>query len=164
MHKDIQDQFDAAFAANAKKVEAQQQAKVAKESQKDAFVRAFKELRTSSFRPALEEIAQYLQTNGMKTRIEELDEERAHSGRLEQHTAILIRLLIGDEERHYASHEQPYLQLICDQHAQLVQFHENTVAPGRGGHGGETGTANLDQVTHELIQQKVLAVVREVLK
>src|SRR5271167_1861709 len=79
--KDIEAQFDAAFAVHAKNVERRSHVQAEQEGKEDAFVRAFKERRTSFIKPALEEIAQYLQTKGMKTRIDETDESHSRDDR-----------------------------------------------------------------------------------
>ena len=162
--KDTEAQFDAAFAVHAKNVERRNQVQAEQESKEDAFVRAFKERRTSFIKPALEEIAQYLQTKGMKTRIDEIDESHSRDDRQQQRTAITIRFLTGDEKSHYADHEQPNVSFVCSKSEQLVRFLESTISLGSGGHSGDTGSAKLGLLTDELIQQKVLAVVREVLK
>ena len=162
--KDTEAQFDAAFAVHAKNVERRSQIQAEQESKEDAFVRAFKERRTSFIKPALEEIAQYLQTKGMKTRIDEIDESHSRDVREQQRTAITIRFLTGDEKSHYADHEQPNVSFVCSKSEQLVRFLESTISLGSGGHSGDTGSAKLELLTDELIQQKVLAVVREVLK
>jgi ATPase subunit of ABC transporter with duplicated ATPase domains len=162
--KDTEAQFDAEFAVHAKNVERRSQIQAEQESKEDAFVRAFKERRTSFIKPALEEIAQYLQTKGMKTRIDEIDESHSRDVREQQRTAITIRFLTGDEKSHYADHEQPNVSFVCSKSEQLVRFLVSTISLGSGGHSGDTGSAKLELLTDELIQQKVLAVVREVLK
>ena len=162
--KDTEAQFDAAFAVHAKNVERRSRVQAEQESKEDAFVRAFKERRTSFIKPALEEIAQYLQTKGMKTRIDEIDESHSRDDRQQQRTAITIRFLTGDEKSHYADHEQPNVSFVCSKSEQLVRFLESTISLGSGGHSGDTGSAKLELLTDELIQQKVLAVVREVLR
>jgi hypothetical protein len=168
MKKEIEDQFEAVFGAHAKKVEEQRQAKVARESRAEGFVRTFKEHCARSLRPVLEQVGQYLSTKGMETRIEETDEGAAADGK--QHTALTLRLLMGAEERHYRAHEQPHLSLICDKHRQLVTLHQCTMRPGSGGMigpvgmSGPVGEFKLEQLTEELLQQKALALVREVLK
>lgn len=164
MKKDIEAQFDAAFAVHAKNVERRSQVQVEQESKEDAFVRAFKERRTSFIKPTLEEIAQYLQTKGMKTRIDETDETHSRDNSQQQRTAITIRVLTGDEQRYYADHEQPNVSVVCSKNEQLVKFIESTISLGAGGHSGESGSVKLELLTDELIQQKVLAVVRAVLK
>lgn len=162
--KDIEAQFDAAFAVHAKNAERRSQVQAEQESKEEAFVRAFKERRTSFIKPALEEIAQYLQTKGMKTRIDETDENHSRDDRQQQRTAITIRFLTGDEKLHYADHEQPNVSFVCSKNEQLVKFIESTISLGSGGHSGEAGSVKLELLTDELIQQKVLAVVRAVLK
>jgi len=108
------------------------QSQAEQESKEDAFVRAFKERRTSFIKPALEELAQYLQTKGMKTRIDEIDESHSRDVREQQRTAITIRFLTGDEKSHYADHEQPNVSFVCSKSEQLVRFLEALLVWAQG--------------------------------
>jgi hypothetical protein len=164
MKKDIQEQLDSAFDVHAKKVEQLRHAKEQKESKEDAFVRTFKECRTTLMKPALEEIAKYLQTKSMRTLIEETDESATRGV---ERTSITIYLMTADER--FGSQQQfdrrePHLSILCDRHATLVQFFESRIRGTSAGHSGSSaGSAKLEDLTDDLIHQKVLAIVLAVL-
>jgi predicted nucleic acid-binding protein len=136
LKKEVADKFDDAFAAHAKKMEQIQRAKEVRESQEEAFVRAFKERRSTLMKPALEQIAQHLESKGMRTRIEETDESYGHDGKQEKQTRILMSFQMSDSRseeprRYYGSHEQPYFSMSADNdvhHGASVAFLELAVA------------------------------------
>src|SRR5579863_2374849 len=100
MKKETQDQFDALFSTHAQKIAQQRQAKAAKESSEDDFERAFKERCDTSISSAFGKIGEYLKGKGLATRIERTGERRGRDGKVEHQSAITLRLLIGNEERH----------------------------------------------------------------
>ena len=169
MKKDIEEQLDAAFDAHATRVEQRHQAKEQKESKEDTFLRAFKELRTTLIKPALDSVAKYLQAKEMRTHIAETDEGVTPGvGRSEQ-TGITIYFLtddlrLGDRQHSVADHRQPHLSFTCDKHAEVVQFFESTISGTSGGHSGGAGSAKLETLTEDLIHNKVLALVRQILR
>ena len=164
MKKEIEEQFAALFSAHANKVEQRREAKAATETKEQEFVRTFREHCARSLKPALEQIAQHLGTKGMKTRIDEAYEQVGMHGGQSERTGLTIHLLMGEEGRHYASHEQPHLSLHPDKHRQLVTLIQSTIRPGAGGTSGSIGEFNLAQLTGEFLQQKVYELVAEVLK
>jgi hypothetical protein len=166
--KELQDQLDSVFAAHAQRVEARKTANQTKETEAEAFVRAFKEKRAAVFKPALEKISAYLGSQGVKSDVVESEEG---SGRLggpaPDPPSIELRLYMGDEgvgssPRAFARHEQPHLAISANKSAKRAHFHENTVHPGAGGQSGGAGDYPLDQVTEDLIHEKALALVRKV--
>ena len=164
MKKDIQDQFDALFSSHAQKIAQQRQAKAAKESSEDEFERAFKQRCDTSISSAFGQIGEYLKGKGLKTRIERTEERRGRDGKVEHQSAITLRLLIGNEERHYPEYEQPHLSLVCDKGKQLVHVNESTTTLQAGGHSSTVASVTIEQLTDEFLQQKLLVLLQDVLK
>jgi hypothetical protein len=164
MRKDIQDQFDALLDAHAQKIAQERQTKAAKESNEDDFERAFKVRCDTSISSAFGQIGEYLKTKGIKTRVERTEERRGRDGKVEHQSAITLRLLIGSEERHYPEYEQPHLSLICDKIKQLVDVNESTTTLQAAGHSSTVASVRIEELTDEFLQQKVLVLLRDVLK
>ena len=158
MKKDVEQQIDKVFKAREEKAQRAHELYKEKEDKATAFLQRFLTHRASVIKPALESIADYLRTKGVDSRIEEADDQ--HS----QQAAITISLPVAtlDRNKHPSMENQPHLSVICDKHAQLVRFHESTMSPTSGGHAGGAGEAKLEDVTEDLVHQKVLAVVKDV--
>jgi hypothetical protein len=164
MKQDIQQQFDALFAAYAQKIAEERQAKAAKESLEDDFEREFKQRCDTSITSVFGQLGDYLKAKGLKTRVEQTHERRGRDGTLQHERAITLRLLIGDEDRHYPEYEQPHLSLICDKSKQLVHIVESTTTLQAGGHSHILASVTIEQLTDEFLQQKVLQLLQDVLR
>lgn len=114
----------------------------------------------------MERIGQFLLSKGLKTRILETREQVGSDGKLESREEIALLLLTGDEpSRHGRTHDFAHVALQPDKHKGVVGIHESTIGPGiGGGQSGAAGTAKLDELTEEFLAQRVLAIVRRVLK
>jgi hypothetical protein len=163
MQKDIQDRFEALFAAHTQKITQERQAKAAKERLEDEFERLFKERCDTSITSAFGRLGEYLKSKGLKTRVEQTQERRGRDGTLQHQSAIKLRLLIGDEERHYPEYEQPHLSLVCDKGKQLVHINESTTTLQPGGHSNTVASVKIEQLTEEFLQQQVLQLLQQVL-
>ena len=163
MKQDIQQQFDALFASHEQKIAQERQAKAARESREDDFEREFKQRCDSSITAAFGQLGEYLKAKGLKTRVEQTQERRGRDGTLQRERAITLRLLIGDEDRHYPEYEQPHLSLICDKGKQLVHIIESTSTLQSGGHSNIVASVRIEQLTDEFLQQKVLQLLQDVL-
>jgi hypothetical protein len=159
MKKDVEQQIDAVFKAREEKAQRAHEVYKEKEDKATAFLQRFLAHRASVIKPALESIADYLRTKGVDSRIEEADDQ--HS---QQAASITISLPVAtlDHSGHPSMDKQPHLTVICDKHAQLVRFHESTMSPTSSGHAGGVGEAKLEDVTEDLVHQKVLTVVKDV--
>jgi hypothetical protein len=164
MKEEVKNQFEDVFAEHGRKVEELRQVKVAKESAEEQFIRAFRERCTSVIKPALEQIAAYLATKGLRTTIAESQNQPGRDGRQETREQISLRVQVDDGGGYHAAHEIPQLSLIPDKYKQEVTIHQSTISRGRSGMSGAIGTVSLEQVTEELLEKQVLTFVRELLK
>jgi|SoiMethySBSTD1v2_1073268.scaffolds.fasta_scaffold1158879_1 hypothetical protein len=159
MKKDVEQQINAVFKAREEKAQHAHEVYQEKEDKATEFLQRFLAHRASVIKPALASIADYLRTKGVDSRIEEADDP--HS---QQAASITIFLPVATRDRSErpSTDKQPHLTVICDKHAQLVRFHESTMSPTSSGHAGGAGEAKLEDVTEDLVHQKVLTVVKDV--
>ena len=134
-----------------------------KEQREAEFLLSFERVRESLIRPTLETIVDHMKARGHKCRIEAKDEKAERDGRYEA-PKISILFLVDDDGKHHASSEYPRLSIICEKVDSRLHFHESTMSPGRGGHAGGTGVTTLDRITADLINEKVLKVIKEVFR
>lgn len=164
MKQDIQDRFEALFAAHAQKLAQERAAKAAKEIREDEFERLFQHCCDTSITSAFAQLGEYLRTKGLKTRVEQTHERRGRDGTMQHQKAITLRLLVGDDDRHYPEYEQPHLSLVCDKSKQLIDVIENTTTLQSSGHTNAVASVKIEQLTDEFLQQKVLLLLEEVLR
>lgn len=160
MDQDKKQEIDALFSAKKTQEDKVKAIREERESQEAEFLNSFLELRASVIRPAMEKIVEYLDCKGFKSAIRETEEDR--SG--QQQTAASITISFGPSASSYSSQQHPHFTARADRSAEKVQFHECTIGPNHGGHSGGTGASKLKEVTETLIQDKIMKVLREIIK
>ncbi|MFG0414464.1 hypothetical protein ACF8MD_12400 [Pseudomonas sp. zjy_8] len=158
MSNDLRAELDALFTAKADREEKAKQATLQREAAAATFVEQFNTLRNEVIRPAFEEIVNLLAERGVTARISESDDNASESAR------ITIRIQSNEEPGRYRQGEFPHFSAICSKTSRKVNFHESTMTPSRGGHAGGAGEATIEETTKELIQQKVMKVIKEVIR
>lgn len=160
MDQDKKQEIDALFSAMKMKEDKVKAIREERESKEAAFLNSFLELRASVIRPAMEKIVEYLDSKAFKSVIRETEEDR--SG--QQQTAASITISFGPSANSYSSQQNPHFTARADRSAQKVQFHECTIGPNHGGHSGSAGANMLEEITEALIQEKIMKVLRAVIK
>lgn len=160
MDQDKKQEIDALFSAKKKQEDKVKSIREERESQEAEFLNSFLELRASLIRPAMEKIVEYLDGKGFQSAIQETEENR--SG--QQQTAASITISFGPGASSYSSQQHPHFTAKVDRSAQKVQFHECTIGPNHGGRAGSAGASKLEEVTETLIQEKIMKVLREIIK
>jgi len=163
MSDKLKTELDAIFNAHEETKKQVERKKSEREQREEAFVQSFYGCRDSVIRPTFETIGEYVKAKGYKYHIETSEEQTDREGRY-QPPSISIRFLVGEDDRHYRSHEYPHLSVICEKSSSKLRFHESTMSPGRGGHAGGAGETTPNEITADLINQKVLKVLKEVFK
>jgi len=152
VNKDIEAQLEAIFAARKdKEVRAQATATDAAALQQ-AFNQRFDECSRTVIGPALQEIAERLNERGIVAGPAVID------------GAIAIRVRGPGDQRLYHGaatdlSDEPYLVIKAIPATQSVRFERNV--SGRGPSAG-VGEHKVEEITVDLVQKKVLALVREI--
>jgi hypothetical protein len=155
LRDDIKSKLDAVFAkhdeSKRKAAEAQH-----KES---SFLRAFLDAREKTIRPAMVEVGEYVRGKGCTFRISTEEDGLSKDGTNRLIPAsIKIEFCIGEPPTYEIP--VPSFEVICEKHTQRVLFHENTT----GGQSSSAGDASLSELTGDMIQERILAVVAEVFR
>ena len=159
MKNDIKSKLDTAFA---KLEEAQRDAaeeKAVAETKAEAFRKRFLDVRESMIRPAMEEIGQYIRSKGYDFDITASDGDKNGAA------SIKLTIIEGPRSGFYrpgANPTLPGLSVHCLSEKQVVGFHENTIG-NYGGHASGAGEFTLEQLTKDLVQDKVANVLAEML-
>jgi hypothetical protein len=160
--QDLKTRLDAAFAGHAEKDQQRQAVKRERLRQDDIFLRRFHEVSSSLIKPALEEIGAFAQSKGLGFRIDQQQDGGTADGK---HTeaSISIRFYPGENQEHRPAHEYPHLSVMCSKFKQNVWLHQSTLSPGRGGQAGSVGEFQLDDLSEDLIQEKIADLLHKIL-
>lgn len=163
MRDEIRFKLDAAIEAHETSKRAAATAKQFAENSEQIFLAQFSEARDSIIRPAMEEIGNYIKGKGYDYEVTEEDDKPSLDHRSRSTPAsITFTIFVG--KRHYPLNENPMLSVICEKGLERVRFHESTISRSRGGHSGSAGAVTLNELTEELIHEKILKVVAEVFR
>jgi hypothetical protein len=164
MKYDIKSKLDAAFEKHEASERTAAEVQQDRESKEQVFLREFIQVRKSVVRPAMEEIGEYVEGKGYSYDISTEDDRPSPHGRGRSTPAsITLTILLGGERR-YPLHEHPGLSVICDKDKRKVRFHESVRSPGRGGHSGPAGEAELPDLTTDFVQERIVNVVAQVFR
>ena len=162
MKENVKSGLDGLFRTRQEKNDQVQSLEKEKEHRENEFLSAFYAHQKSIIRPAMEAIGKYVEEKGCKYKIDESQDGATPDGK-HQGASIAIRFLFG-KDSYRPSHEYPSFTVFCEKHVQKARFHENTIAPGRGGQSDPSGYASLNEVTEDLIQTKLLRVLTDAIK
>ena len=156
MKDSIRSSLDDAFQKLAAQKKAQEETAEAKKTRDAAFLEAFLEKQKEVIRPAMEEMLSELKRRGLSSKIS-MAEERYDSQKRYHGAKIKMAFPTGRSE-------EPYLEVLCEKEQGHVRFYESTLGLGSSGHAGSAGEVTLDQITTDLIQEKLLKLVTEILR
>lgn len=163
MTDDLNARLDAIFDAKSSKEAEAERLKEEIARQKEAGLQEFLALQNNVIRPTLEIFVQKLAERGRKSSIYEIADGEQVGGNTRSAT-IGIRLLLDQESKYRGSNEFPHLSMSADKAGRRVQFYHSTMSPGRGGTAGGDGTVGYDELSPDLINEKVLKVIAAVFK
>ncbi|WP_124358337.1 hypothetical protein [Pseudomonas orientalis] len=163
MTDDLNSNLDDIFNARAERLNAASNAKRELEIKQDATVQQFLELKEAIIRPTLEALAQKLSDRGQECKIFETQDGEQVSG-LPRGASIGIRFLLDSGAQFGRGNDYPHLTLALEKAARKVQFYSSTMVPGRGGMAGGDGSADIGEVTEELINKKALKIIADVFR
>jgi hypothetical protein len=134
-----------------------------KDQRERQFIARFEALRESLIKPVFQEVGELVKARGYDYRIESWDERRDESGRPE---GPQVEIGFLTEPEGYAASKGPYprFTIIAEKYASRVRFKESTVTPGRTGRSGEAGECTLEALTRDLLEERLVALLREVYK
>ena len=161
MEEPVRSKLDAIFTHHAIVRRADTKRMRTVDAREAAALEAFAKVRDEIIRPAMQEMGEYVKTRGYTYTI---DTEADGVGPDSAYNKADIRLTLYVDGRRSRKEDQPGLTVFCDKSRGLAQFHARTFTSGRGGHAGLVGEFEFAEVTTELVQEKILAVIAEVFR
>jgi hypothetical protein len=161
MEDPVRSKLDAIFRHHALSKRAEPERIRAVDDREAAILKAFAAARDTIIRPAMEEMGEYVKAQGYTYTI---DTEADGLGPDKAYNKADIRLTLYVDRQRSRKEDHPGLTVFCDKSRGLAQFHARTFTSGRGGHAGLVGEFEIAEVTKELVQEKILAVIAEVFR
>ncbi|MFL6692749.1 MAG: hypothetical protein ACJ8GO_07295 [Ramlibacter sp.] len=158
----LKDDLDAIFSAHEKATALIAQQVSDKDSSERAFLERFHLLRESLIKPVFKEVGELVKARGYDYTITVLDERRDASGRPEG-PQIEIAFLT-DAAGAGGDGLYPRFTVVAEKYAAKLRFRESTTRPGRSGRTGDAGESTLEGLTRDLLEQRLVALLREVFK
>lgn len=138
-------------------------------SDSELFRQSFRDLRRSTFIPAMETIAASLASRGVRTKL--LTEKELPDSGSEPFVTLLLQVDMSKTgssferasfTRQHPDSKYPFLSVQSDGDRQKVVITRSTSAPGFAGSHHDDGAIELDGVSASLLEQKVLGILKEI--
>lgn len=161
MEDDLKARLEGLFEIHNSKQRQQQKAVDERALRQAEFLERFYTATLEVFIPAFEELTAFARSKGLDARVDVGKEGIDGQGRPRAAYAA-IRFYMG-KDLHRPAHEYPHLTIMCEKSSLATAIHKSTIAPGAGGQGGPVGQFQLDILTKEFLQQKVVELLQEIL-
>lgn len=122
----------------------------------DEVQERFKTVLASVIRPVLESVGEHLKSAGHGYRISEGVRDEGYS--TDSRQRITFTLFV-DGKQAGRPEDYPHFGFILER--EKVIMHQSTIGPGRGGSGGSIGDVRVDEITPELVEEKLLAFIQK---
>ncbi len=162
MDKKIQSEIDNLFVRRDERLRKQAAESEQRRVKEEEFLGGFRKLRAEVIKPALQELSDYVKGKGLNASVEENEETQDSEGRTRA-AAISIVFTLPETRGYARTSEYPNVSFRASRSEMRVTVGESTIGPGRGGHSGGAGSFQLQEVTKELVREKTLAVLREII-
>jgi len=154
MEKNIQSELERILEKNRQTNEKIQSEKTSRENKELLFLNEFYKVSKEIIRPAMEEIGKAVSTNGIEYRITEKADLSARDGR---HEPAEITVSFFTKDRHPSpGNLSPKFSVTCIKRNFEVSYYESSWSTG-----GPLGPGKLENITVELIQHKILEVLKK---
>lgn len=132
-----------------------------KEKEKEVFRDSFSAISTTLIKPTLLSIQKKLISSGEQALVKEVPYTFGPSGR-EHLASVSIYVNATSQMDKIQLHRCPHVSFLCDPCNKVIRSHKNTMAPDHGGTSYTTGSFSLNEISKEIIQEKVMEILREV--
>jgi len=161
---DLKRELDAIFEANVKRVEKVEKARDLEAEAQAEFLAEFHKRRMETYRPALEEFANYIRPHGWTAKlVEEADTPLRYDSRSDRNSpsrpaSVGLEFHHSTYDGQRSSMGYPHFHIYCDKRGRSVGFRESTIGPGHGGSSG-TGVSGtkIEDLTSDTLQERLVA-------
>jgi len=162
MKKETKSRLGALMNKYDQRLKEAKEVKRQREAGGDVFLKEFERLQKEIIRPVMEDIGNELKTRGHKYRISEKEESSDSEGRVLDARISMSIFPSGINSSAYGSESFPSISFIATKWKRKIWVHENTMVPGRGGHGGSIGEFDSEEITGSIVEEKILEVLKKI--
>ncbi|KUR75362.1 hypothetical protein [Novosphingobium sp. Fuku2-ISO-50] len=163
MKDEVKGQLESLFAQDKQKTNMADQEKVEQVAQAEKNDAEFLRIRDVVIVPAMREMADFIAAQGWGSDIS-IEEGQTDSRGHKSPAKIALTFFRGSIPAYYSGHEYPYVWAVHSRGSAGVWFPTSTISPGRGGSSSSGTGAHLADVTVEMVQRHIVAVLSRVLK
>jgi hypothetical protein len=159
MEENIKKSIDELFIKKKEKEDEALKIREESETKEEAFLNEFYQIRKTIIRPAMEEIKSYLDEKNYESVIIEKGQVTYDQ---DTHPAS-ITIILGYDKKYASLREHPYFTVSVPSSGQSVHLSESTIGLGHSGHSGSAGEYQLGDLTKELLHNKIMKVLNEII-
>lgn len=148
MKPELESEMDALLKARRDKEQSQEDERLGRQEKQQAFRRRFSEFRRNLMQPTLQALVTVFQSKRIEARVE-FHEKKPGSSRPDQDGAGITFAFASLQ-----SGKESALSIHCDPVAETVTFHSKVYAAS-GSTDGNAGVMRLEELTQDLIEEKV---------
>ena len=147
------DELDGVFDAHAQREDQAQAKAVERENLAKEFRTAFDAKVDQTIKPALDRVGQYLLGKRQRSRVIVTHLESVNSNGV-QAAGVKLKLLFEGDHAYRSNSDEAHISFQQDAVRRLVNVHESTMRPGRGGHAMVVESVELDGITEDYVEAK----------
>jgi len=157
MKKEDESHLESILKTFEQKLAKSKDAKEQRQSEEDVFYMEFKRIRTQVIRPAMEDIGNQLTARGHTSEISEVGDERS-----KRDAKITMSIMIGGVPSSACVPENTVSVSFSHTGHMTISIHASTPMQNRRGFEGQRGNYAGSEITTDLVEKKILAVLEEV--
>lgn len=162
MKDDLRFQLDQVLATHNSAEQKQAMNREDKVQRAALFLAQFYDVVAAAVRPAFAEMESAVVAHGLESKISANHEGRETSG-TSGSASITLTVFVGGREGSSGAQDFPHITFRCNKAEEKVGLVRSTISPRRGGMAGLEGEYRLDEITFDFVQEKVVALLQEVL-
>lgn len=153
MRKEWMDELDGIFDSHAQRRQEAEAKALEHENLTRGFRTAFDAKCNSTIKPALDRVAQYLLSKGQRSHVAVTLLESISAGGV-QAAGVKMKLLSAGDHPYRSTSDEAHISFQPDGARRLVNIHESTIRPRRGGQAGIVASVELEVLTEDYVEAK----------
>ncbi|MBD8687055.1 MULTISPECIES: hypothetical protein [unclassified Rhizobium] len=156
MEESLKNKLDAMLAHDRSVKEKSQAVEKQARDKREEFIELFKTHRESVLKPAIQEFADYISTNGWTAKISTNDPHvEAGIVRSVSSSGYSIKADFFRGSSSYSGSSVPFVSFNCAANEQKISIHSSTIGTNHGGSSGTMGSFSIGELDHSAVQREL---------
>lgn len=162
MEKNSKEKLDKLIKRNQEKLARGKKLQDDIQSEEDELLRKFYEVRKGIIRPAMEEVGEYIKSNGHDYRISERDESTDYQGRTQDANISMSIFPGGIKSASYTDTQTPRISFFATKYKKIIWGHRSDIMPGRGGSAGSFAEFKPEEIKRDMVEKEILTLLEKI--